>query len=204
MKVYFDVGANNGSWGISKIHSEPDCVVYAFEPNPKFKAKLESVANHYPNYKFYPYAVFNVSTSITFNIADGTDGSTDSGCSSILNFRKEMPSCWANRPDMIKTQEIVVDSITMKDFCSENNITRIDFFHCDVQGVDLQVLESFEDLYNIIQAGQIECATNPNVTIYENQTSNRETCTQWLLSHGFKINQIINEFCGECDLVFSK
>ncbi len=48
-------------------------------------------------------------------------------------------------PDFNVTDTIDVDVIKLKDFINDNNIDKIDYLHCDVQGHDLEVLIGLED-----------------------------------------------------------
>ena len=82
-KVYFDVGANDGSWGIGKVYSE-DCIVYAFEPTPELCDHIRTHYNH-PNYHLIQKAVGIKEGKAKFNVA----AQFNWGCSSLLDFKSE-------------------------------------------------------------------------------------------------------------------
>jgi FkbM family methyltransferase len=187
MKTYFDVGANNGWWGEMMI-SDPDCRVYFFEPTPEMVKILKDKFSNHPRAVIVDKAVSDIPGTAKFNVA----GQGDWGCSSLLDFKdpNEIASKWPGRPDIKKSAEIQVECIRMDDYCKQNNITRVDIFHCDVQGMDLRVLQSFGDLIHIVQSGQIETATSTSSAIYANQDATLDKCREWLESKGFIITQV--------------
>lgn len=202
MKVYFDVGANNGSWGINKVYSE-DCIVYAFEPTPELCQKIKLRCSH-PNYHLIPKAVGLTPGKANFNV----QGLANWGCSSLLEFKseEELAVTWPGVEVLKKTHSIEVDVIRMDDFCMENNIQRIDFFHCDTQGNDLNVLKSFGDYISIVEAGEIETCSFSSQAIYVNQDSTIQSCLEFFRQVGLKALHInANDIFGnEYNMIFKK
>ena len=65
-----------------------------------------------------------------------------------------------------------------------------DFFHCDTQGHDLDVLKSFGNRVAIIKNGEIETAVSLDTSLYVEQYSTIEVCCDWLLSKNFIIQSV--------------
>ena len=187
-RTYFDVGANNGSWGIEAAKKEPASRVFAFEPTPELVAKIRTRSAGLANYVLVEKAVSNKPGKAEFHISGGGDW----GCSSLLDFKPEVDirQEWPGRIDIGHTKTIEVECITMQDFVDSEGIESIEFFHCDVQGMDLEVLQSFGDRISRVQAGVIEAATSQKAAIYANQTSTVDVCREWLTANNFRVQRI--------------
>ena len=177
--VIFDIGANDGS-SCSHFADDPRNVVYTFEPTPHL---LETYL--YPkqkeNYKVFPIAVSDFDGKATFNIA----GQENWGCSSLNNFSKGLENTWPGRTGFKVTQSIEVDVIRMDAFLDAQEITQIDFLHCDVQGSDLKVLKSFGKYINILKEGEVEAfKQNP---LYEESDNSIESMSLFLSENDFEI-----------------
>lgn len=199
--IIFDVGANNGATSREWLRISPNSLIYAFEPTPFLLNKyLYPLAKEVNNVKVIPKAVGINSGLIDFNIA----GQADWGCSSIHEFSDNLNETWPGRRDFKVTEVIQVKCITMKDFVEENDIQRIDYFHCDTQGNDLNVLMSFGDKLSIIEEGEIEVfEQNP---LYNKINNSRESCQAFLEENGYRVTGLSrNDRHGnEFNLTFKK
>jgi FkbM family methyltransferase len=184
-KIYFDVGANDGRTSLP-MAGNPDWVVYAFEPTPELADHLRSRARACNNYHVIQKAVSNKAGTAKFKIA----GQGDWGTSSLLDFNDNIDTTWHGRTDFKVTNEIDVEIITLKDFCIENNITRIDHLHTDVQGMDYEVLLGLEELIDRVQGGDIECSRNHDVKLYKNEQFVFNDVALGLYENGFVIDAI--------------
>lgn len=204
-KIFFDVGSHNGSWSRRKA-TTPNSLVYAFEPTPflleKFLYPLEKQFN---NIKVIPKAVGISNDLVDFYVAGNRkDFQSDWGCGSIHKFSDDLHITWPGRSDFKVTEEIQVESITMKNFVEDNDIQKIDFFHCDTQGNDLNVLMSFGDKLSIIEEGEIEVfAQNP---LYQKINNSRESCEAFLEENGYRVTGLScnDKFGNEFNLRFAK
>lgn len=184
-KVIFDVGANDGSSCLSFSY-EPNTIVYAFEPSPFLVKELRK--HEKENYIVVPNAVSNYAGKIKFNLA--SEPQVNSGVGSILPFSENLHVTWPGYHYFYTTDVIEVDCITMKSFIEENKIKNIDYLHCDTQGSDLDVLESFGDYIELLQAGQIEAyGKNP---AYKGARNSVSSCADFLRSNGFSITEVIS------------
>ena len=67
--------------------------------------------------------------------------------------------------------EVDVEVIRLDTFIDENNIDSIDYFHCDAQGSDLDILKSLNEKICLIKRGQVEGSRNENLYNIENGCS---------------------------------
>lgn len=185
MPILFDVGANDGS-SMFKFTEDPNNIVYAFEPTPRLVQQLKEKAKTRPNYIVIDKAVSNVAGKATFNVA----GQADWGCSSLNSFNDNLDKTWPGRQDFKVTEQIEVDVIRLEDFINENQINRIDFLHCDVQGKDLEVLFGLGKHIDIVQGGVIEMPTSHDNKLYKDQQYIAQDAITFLEFHGFEIVQI--------------
>ena len=198
-KIVVEIGANNGRDTQLLLDSNPDAILYAFEPThellvndlwPKFK-------NH-ERVRVIPFAV-DVETGFkTFNIA----GQADWGCSSLHEFSDNIHQIWPNRPDFKVTHRYTVPTITMYDFCSLYKIDSIDYLWIDTQGNDLNCLKSFGSKIDIVRQGQCESAGTTE--LYKNTGNTYENCANWLKDHGFSVNDAPHAHQHEVDLYFTR
>jgi FkbM family methyltransferase len=180
-KIFFDVGANFGTSSIHIAKSDPDTLVYAFEPTPELILYLKTQTFNLKNYNVVGKAVSDYEGKANFNIA----GQADWGCSSLLEFSDYSKTEWPGRTDFIVTKQIEVDVIRLDNFIIKNKIDIIDYFHCDTQGSDLDVLYGLGEKIAIVKEGTIEAATKEDI-LYKNQNNLME-CVEFLKMHNFDI-----------------
>ena len=196
--IIFDVGANDGK-SCCHFANDVNNTVYAFEPTPQLvEAHLRKYSQK--NYVIIQKAVTNFNGTAKFNIA----GQSDWGCSSLYEFNDNLDKTWPGRWDFVKTAVIDVECITMKAFIEQNNISIVDFLHCDTQGNDLLVLQSFEEHIDKLVSGEIEVfVQNP---LYKGINNSRNECVKFLEINGFKITaeQCNDAYGNEWNIHFSR
>lgn len=197
--IIFDVGANNGS---STYHytSNPNNIVYAFEPTPYLLEQLYKLAQYKPNFIVINKAVSNIKGKAWFNIA----GQADWGCSSLNQFNDNLEITWEGRTDFKVTDKIEVDVICLADFIEEYNIKKIDYFHCDIQGNDLEALMGLKEYIKIVKEGVIEMPTSHNTKLYKNQKYIVDDAISFLEKNNFTITSIVpnDKFNNEVNVFF--
>lgn len=184
-KVYFDVGANNGSTSLH-LAGNPDWIVYAFEPTPELAEHLRYRSRAARNYHVIEKAVSDVPGVAKFNVA----GQGDWGTSSLLTFNDNIEETWKGRSDFKVTTQIDVEIITLESFCEEHGITRIDHLHTDIQGLDLNAIMSLGKYIDIVRGGDIECSRNHEVKLYKDEKYVLEDVVTYLYQHKFIIEAI--------------
>jgi FkbM family methyltransferase len=129
-----DVGSNVGSFvnTISSLAKKKNLNIYAFEPNMDlYNLDLRILKSPNHTLKVNNLAISSkIGKEIYFN----------SSISSQSTFRK----------DNIKLGKIIdeqlVDCITLDFYCSQNNIDYIDLLKIDVEGMEIEVLKSAQQL----------------------------------------------------------
>lgn len=180
-KIFFDVGANFGTTSLQIAKNDPEMIVYAFEPTPELILHLKRCSSNLENYNVVGKAVSDYEGKATFNIA----GQADWGCSSLLEFSEKSKTEWPGRTDFVVTRQIEVEVIRLYNFIMLNDIEIIDYFHCDTQGSDLDVLYGLGDKISIIKEGVIEAAAKRDI-LYKNQNDYLE-CIEFLKMNNFEI-----------------
>lgn len=201
-KIYFDVGANNGSSMIHHAKHSDDNIVYAFEPTPEMADIIRNETNHLKNYHLVQKAVSNYNGTASFYVA----GNADWGCSSLNQFNDNLDKTWPGRTDFVVTNEIKVDVIRLDTFIQEHGITEIEYLHVDVQGQDLEVLMGLGDAINIVKGGVIEMPSCHERKLYKDQNYTKDDAVQFLQSQGFTISDISSNdmYNNEVNITFTK
>jgi len=203
--IIFDVGANDGK---STIHhcTDSNNVVYVFEPTPELCNKyLYPNALMYKNYHVISKAVSDFDGRANFNIA----GHDDWGCSSFYEFTDDIANMWDHRTDFYFNTKIEVDVIRMDTFITQNNIDVVDFLHCDTQGSDIKVLQSFGNQIGKLKSGVVESPQPNAIPLYKNAKNSFKDIMSFLQESGFeniewKPNGIRYECKFECNIHFSR
>lgn len=198
MKTFFDVGAERGTDSIPIAKQNPDILFYAFEPNPYMVEHLKKETAGLSNYIIIPKAVSNFNGISNFNI----NKFGPAGTSSLLEYSETARANWSGFA-LNADEKIDVEVITLDKFIEEYNIKKIDFFHCDTQGSDLNVLKGLGDCIHIIEEGQVEAAIKPE-SLYVNQNTYIDTF-RFLVDKGFEILGMKAEGSQrECNVHFRK
>jgi FkbM family methyltransferase len=167
-----EIGANDGG-NTARFSKKSN--VWCFEPNPHYAKLLGNLFINNTNIKIIQKAVSNYNGKSYFNI------SVD-GASSSLNNLTEFA---INNTKIRYIERVLVDVIRMDDFLNSTNIDVIDYFHCDAQGEDFNILKSFGDKIHTIQKGKIEVSLNDE--LYSNISNNVNDVTDFLNDSGFEI-----------------
>ena len=198
MKIFFDVGAERGTDSLPIAKANPDILFYVFEPNPYMVEHLKKESAGLSNYIIIPKAVSNYNGVSNFNI----NKYGPVGVSSLLEYSSKARENWRGFALNVD-EKVEVEVISLDTFIEENNIKKIDFFHCDTQGSDLNVLKGLGNHINIIEEGQVEAAIRPE-SLYVNQNTYQETF-RFLVDKGFEIVEVKAEGgMRECNVHFKK
>jgi len=156
---------------------------YGFEPNPERFEKLLRKYSRHKNIKLHNAAVTDYDGEIEFNISNN-EGSS----SSIGNFKEEwqLPQS-ISKVKMIK--KIAVPCLNLLNYCQKNNITFIDDYISDIQGMDLQVLKTMKPMLDNRQIGTIRCEVTKDKykNVYLDLPNNSEKGFQELLNENYQL-----------------
>jgi FkbM family methyltransferase len=189
-----EIGANDGS---DTFRFSKSSNVWCFEPNPYYAKLLDENFRDNNNVKIIQKAVGNFNGKAYFYI------SVD-GVSSSLNHLTEFA---LNKTNIRYVDRVLVDVIRMDSFITNTNIDIIDYFHCDAQGQDLNILKSFGDKIKIIQKGKVEVSLKDE--LYLDTSNNVDEVIQLLSTNGFEVVNLreINKnkmdiYRYDCNVIF--
>lgn len=138
-KIILEFGSFDGGDALRYKAIYPKCEIHSIEACPKLFKNIQYLKKY--NIKIYNYAITNETKKITFyqtfsirKNKTGPSGSTLKPTRYVKNLHKH-----------IKYNEnpILVNGITIKDFCEKYEIKNIDFMHADTQGNIINVIEGF-------------------------------------------------------------
>lgn len=157
---------------------------YGFEANPDRFVKIKKKYGKMQNIHLYNVAVADYDGEVTFNISNNNNGAS----SSIGNFDDNWNETFSEgKIEMIKS--IAVPCINLFNFLKNNNITYIDEYFSDIQGMDLEVLKSLKQLINSKSIGSItsEVTKNSRHNVYKDLPDNSEAGFEKLLGENYKL-----------------
>jgi hypothetical protein len=187
MKIVFDVGCMDGAQGLEKVlaYGDPDYRLYAFEAHPEWaQVARQKFATVSPNCILVEMAASDKNGTASFNMC------RRHGASSLLKFKDDatLSKYWPGRDDILYSgRSVTVNTIRLDTFLDRNPVPQIDYLNIDVQGMDLQVLQSMGKYIDIVKEGCCEAAYNQAAAIYEGQQSYFHDIVNWLKSKGFEV-----------------
>jgi FkbM family methyltransferase len=144
--VMLDVGAHRGE--SSEIFADFGWRVYCFEPNPDNWHHVEArVTGRYRSARLIKAAVgeFSEKDRIFYTSAES------SGISSLHSFHESHSEAFS------------VDVVSLRDYCAENELFRVDFLKIDTEGFDLFVLRGVD--WSAISPKVIVCEFEDSKTV---------------------------------------
>jgi FkbM family methyltransferase len=130
--IFFDVGANVGNYSLALRRKFPDAGIYSFEPvKNTFDLLYQNTIQH--NITINNIGFSDESgTGIIYNTVNKTH-------TEFASLYKDVFSEVFKIDDTVATTEFQMD--TMDNFCTNWNISKIDFLKIDVEGHELAVLK---------------------------------------------------------------
>jgi len=160
--VIFDIGACEGDDSIRYGRAFPKARIFTFEPLPENQALITHNFKRYQigNARLMPLALSNKAGAVQFHVSSGTPPSQFLGekwnygnkSSSLLPPTDKNPMFgWIEFKKTIDVQTETLDEV-----CRQQNITRIDFIHMDVQGAEALVLQGASRMLSHVTAFWLE------------------------------------------------
>lgn len=155
--IVIEIGAFDGE-DTEKYSQHDNNFVYCFEPNKDNAENLQKRFYNRNNVKVIEKAIGTFDGREKFYV-------TKKKMSSSLN----KPSQYSVDNKIVEIEsQYDVDVVNLNTFINENDIKQIEYFHCDAQGSDLDILKSLGDNIHIIKKGQVEGSRNQNLYQTEN------------------------------------
>ncbi len=167
-----EIGANDGG---HTVNFSKNSNVWCFEPNPHYAKLLKTIFLNNKNINVIEKAVSDFNGKAYFYI------SVDGASSSLTGL-----SDFATHNTKIRyVDRVLVDVVRMDSFLTNTKISVIDYFHCDAQGQDFNILKSFGDKLSIIQKGKVEVSLKDE--LYLNTSNYVNDVADFLNDSGFEI-----------------
>ncbi|HEV2900226.1 MAG TPA: FkbM family methyltransferase [Pseudaminobacter sp.] len=136
--VILDIGCNDGTDSRRFLRLCPKAQLYCFEPDPRAAARFKkNMKLHLDKVRLFEIAISNRNGRIDFHPsnADGSAKEWDQSGSIRQPKNHLVEHDWVrfDRPISVETR-------TLDDWCSEANLSRIDFIWMDVQGAESDVI----------------------------------------------------------------
>lgn len=189
-KIVIEVGGNAGD-DTERYASQPDTFVYSFEPVPVLAGRLKDKFRDATNVEILELAVSDFDGQAEFGIS-GPNENWNMGCSSLNNFNPNIGEEWGGRKDFQFMDKTLTGVMRMDTFMHECNLDEIEFLHCDAQGSDLKVLQSFGDKLQSLKAGRVEAANT--VSLYDGVDNSVYSIVKFLEENEFEVYAIRNHF----------
>lgn len=119
--IAIDCGSNHGGFA-RYLSDESELVVHSFEADPRLFARLPNL----PRVHFCEFAVAGESGTIELGLGD-------EHCSSVV-YRENAAQ-----------NTVTVPAISLDEYCGKNAITGVDLIKMDIEGAELDVLESISE-----------------------------------------------------------
>jgi len=198
-----DVGANIGQSIDLFLELNPDCKIYAFEPNPRLAGDLKQRFENHPNIQPFQLGISDEVGQKTFyeNIFDATSTFEELRMSSTYLKKKSM--ILGVKPDEIVVGKYPVQVTTLADFINEYSTEPIDILKIDTEGHEYACLAGlFKSPLNFdVDFIQLEIHYDD---MYLNGRTLQEL-TKLLNDHGYELEAEIKHGFGDfVDVVFKK
>lgn len=197
--IVFDIGACEGEESIKYSRLFPNASIYSFEPLPE---NISLIRNNFRKYEVKNARYYNKAVSSKNGVTDFyvSSGQPENAAKSDWDYGNKSSSLLP--PDkhlevasFIKFQtRIKVETITLKSFCTENNIPSIDFLHMDVQGAELMILEGAQDLISAIKVIWLEVS---KIEFYKQQPLVEDIQKFMRANNFFLLKDALNSIQGD-------
>lgn len=144
--VIFEAGGHYGYDTVEMSHKWPRARVLSFEPNPYAFKKFLKTTQGISNIEGYPLAVGMHNGTATLNICefDATEDPAYGMSGSLLESSDWMEEGY-------KGPHVSVPCVVLDDWSHENNVSHIDFMWLDLEGYELQFLQSSPEILNTVK-----------------------------------------------------
>ena len=188
--VIFDIGSRDCCQSLELADWFPESKIFAFEPVDSNADWCQKSIYNRNNIQFFKSAISKIDGIVSFY--EVTNGNI--GASSLLQ-KNDGHAYGAS----YEQKEISVQSIRGDSFLSKNNIDKLDLIWMDVQGSEIEVLDSFGEYLNNIKAIHTEVGLSE---VYK-QSTVKNDLIQYLQQKGFTLKKSIsNSLNIEEDCIF--
>ena len=180
--LVFDVGAHVGTWTSLIKKENQSATIFAFEPNPETYPKLLNTLLRFEKVKTFPFGFSNEKndSAIFYTYSDIRKRLT---VLDGLYNRTVLKKMFHKTP-----REINVQLQTLDDFCSEHEISKIDFLKIDTEGEEFNVLLGAR---NILESGIVSMIQFEYGGCFLDANTKLQDIYEMLTPLGYKIHRLI-------------
>ncbi len=175
--VILEAGAFNGRDTLRLRNFWPQAKIHAFEPVPEIFKELSHNTSCYTQITCYPFALSNSDGTQLFYCAQNPKKPSATCQAGTLNKPKDR----LLHSPIIYPKTIKVPTYTINSWAMHYTISQIDFMWLDLQGHELSVLETSENILNTVSVIFLEVNF---IEAYENQPT-LSMLTDWLKVRNF-------------------
>jgi len=136
-----EFGSYDGGDGIKYKYHFPKAHVYSIEPSPSCYEKIKQLEKY--GLKVFNYAISDVDGVMDFYETFDNNKNNYAPCGSL---NKKLVSTTTGKIPLTVMDPIKVQTKRLETFCTEQNISIIDFLHVDVEGFSVEVLNGLGNL----------------------------------------------------------
>ncbi len=148
-----DAGASHGRISRRFMRMFPDSTVYAFEPQPLYRQRLQDFADSEPRFRPYFVALSNKPGDMLLQITQSP------GTTSLFPPGERMKALYPDQTAAKETTEVEV--VTIDDWARATSISQIELMKFDIQGGELNALRGASQLLQTTLLVYIEVFFNP-------------------------------------------
>ena len=190
--VIIEAGAYHGKDTKRLSSNWPHGTIYAFEPVPEIFKRLQNNTKKLTNIVCVPLALSNTTGQATFYVSEKPTRKDQPFQAGSLKKPQERLH-WS---DVTYPKTITVQTTTLDDWATQNDITKIDFLWLDAQGNAYEILQGAQKLLPTVTAIWVEVEF---IQAYEKQTQ-YEQLKAYLETQGFQA--IAKDFENQTDWFF--
>lgn len=177
-KVFYDIGANVGSWALLCRALVPDSKIMAFEPLPEHCAEFEVNLKNHQDVRLFRVALGPREELLPLIVTNNSDAS------SLLPLLREGIDLWS----LEVVRKIEVPVVVLDKFRSTESILNPDLIKLDVQGFELAVLQGSTEALKVAKWVLAEVSFR---RFYENQVLFSELAG-FLATRGYEVHAFGN------------
>lgn len=135
--LILEAGAHHGYDTLSFALKWPNATIISFEANPSSFEKLREKTASIPNVRTHQLALNSYNGKAVLHVCRMPTAidPVDEGASSLLETSEWMKDHYAG-------PKMEVPCVILDDWCRENRVDHVDFMWLDLEGVELQILQS--------------------------------------------------------------
>ena len=198
----FDVGANKGQSADFFFSIRPDAQITSFEPNPRLFQLLTQKYKGKTNINLVNKGVSHAKQVLTFYINKLDLTSSFEALNPTSKYLAKKAQVMGVKPTEIISETIEIETIALRDYIQEQQITHIDVLKIDTEGHELKCLKGlFPNSGCQIDRVQLE---NHQDDMYQSMDT-FESIQAFLLENGYTVEITIKHGFGDFyEMIFKK